>query len=210
VGEDIVMRGIDRVGVTGEEWSGADAAFGTSTSADAAVAIPPHSHPPGLIARFIEEWQEQNARVRRLTRLPENWDGDGSSPVNERTALFAIRMLAPLMCFVPAPSFSPGAHRDLWALWAAHGLDIELCFRRPGDVISMISDDKGAIEDFEDDDPHLTVTYAALQELGRRAAEYEISAQEGVTKSSRFAPAPLEDEVRGLATTSAERLLLAA
>lgn len=123
---------------------------------------------PAINLGFARGWTQQFARAQGFTQLVEDWDGEGSGPVDTKTLADAMALLTPLSGRTPAPSFSPGSEGDLWALWAGYGLDIEICFRRPGSVFAMISDQRGEVSEFEDEDPDLVATSRALVALSRR------------------------------------------
>jgi hypothetical protein len=144
------------------------------SSTSAAVVADPHEATSIVPATyglqlFGADWRHQQQRAQQQTALPAGWDGEDGRPVRPRVLAFALSSLSRFVSISPAPSFSPGGEGDLWALWAAHGLDIELHFRRPEDVFAMISDARREIEPFEGDDPELDVTSRALVALGNRA-----------------------------------------
>lgn len=128
---------------------------------------------PSLSHARLKAWRDQHLRAVGFTKLPEDWDGEGGLAVDPATVAYAMSQLSNVVGRAPAPSFSPGADGDLWALWAGHGLDIEVCFRRPGDVFAMISDGRGEVVPFEDEDPDLEVTLSALHAMAVRAVDAE-------------------------------------
>lgn len=162
-----------------------------ATSTSFASPRLPHSLPStafvGLSAQSHEaEWKHQFARAVSFSRLPQDWDGEGSVPVPLRTILFLITHLNRWRATTPAPSISPGAEGDLWALWAAYDLDIEVCFRKWGDAFVMISDARHQIPEFADDDPQLAHLHDALRELciRERRHYYRVEAASAWFKSA--------------------------
>ncbi len=69
---------------------------------------------------------------------------------------------------VSVPNLSPLERGRISAEWHDAGIDIELRFRRPGDVYLVLSDARRVVEAFEGRDPLLEKAYAALQEFAGR------------------------------------------
>jgi hypothetical protein len=120
--------------------------------------------------RQRHDWRSAFKILLELTQLPVDWDRQGASPVDPTTAHFAENLLSLLSTGIPAPSFMPGPNGDVWAIWGDFGLNIEICFRSPGDIFSMVDDAWGEIQDFEEPDPGLALTTHVLSDLRRRAS----------------------------------------
>jgi hypothetical protein len=118
---------------------------------------------------FASGWKAAFQRLCELERVAVGWDGGHGSPARPELTTYVRRVLRPFAAMAPAPSFSIDADGDVWALWAAHGLDLEAHFRGPDDVFVMIEDARHRLEDFSDEDPSLQRLGDALIELGNRA-----------------------------------------
>jgi hypothetical protein len=123
---------------------------------------------PATAYAFNAQWHKEYQRLQKLTQLPKGWDSGEGLPVSAAVAGYALNSLRPFERVAPAPSFSTSGEGDVWALWAAHDLDIELHVRSPGDVFAMIEDARCELKTFEDEDPTLDHVRDALITLGNR------------------------------------------
>jgi hypothetical protein len=97
-------------------------------------------------------------------------DEDEAAPFNLQTWTYAAQQLNSLVhgFDLPMPLLLPLQNGGLGAEWHEKGLNIELRFRSPFQVYAVLEDAKGKIGTFQDYDPNLERSRAALQELGMR------------------------------------------
>jgi hypothetical protein len=82
-------------------------------------------------------WQ----RLTEVVSLHYNWDGRGSAPVPEATAMFALTMLYQTMPpTAAAPSIIPMGRGEIQLLWHNAICDLEVEVIRPNDVTAIYVD----------------------------------------------------------------------
>jgi hypothetical protein len=78
-------------------------------------------------------------------------------------------LAGPFAELLDVPLISPMRFGGLSAEWHASGLNIELRFRRPGDVYAVIEDARGEIESYWGSDPDLFRAAEAIAKLAARS-----------------------------------------
>lgn len=96
---------------------------------------------------------------------------DESAPLNPQTLIYAAQILAPLVVALklPPPLMLPLQNGGIGAEWHVFGMNIELRFRRPYEVYTVLEDALGAIPPYHGRDPYLVQARSALRELRARA-----------------------------------------
>ena len=70
---------------------------------------------------------------------------------------------------MPAPLVLPLQNGGIGAEWQVFGMNIELRFRNPYHIYSVLEDARGVIPPFHGRDPHLVQARTTLRELATRA-----------------------------------------
>jgi hypothetical protein len=114
-------------------------------------------------------WYRARQRLGQLANLAPGWDGMKGVAPDRHTIAFAATELAALeRAGVPAPAVHPSADGAVYAEWHTVGIDLELIFEGPYQIIALIEDARGAVPSFEGDDPDLNTSLQALKAIRTR------------------------------------------
>lgn len=121
--------------------------------------------------RSIEHahWEGARQRLGMFAHLRQGWDGANSVAPSSHAIQFAAQELAELCAKgIEAPIINPSADGAIYAHWHRAGLDIELIFEGPYEVILLVDDVRGEVPSFADEDPELKRAHEALHALAKR------------------------------------------
>jgi hypothetical protein len=143
--------------------SGAGSVGGTAGT----LALLPQTARPGIAQQA--SWEAARQRLGMFAHLRQGWDARNAAPPSLHTIQFAAQELARLSReAIEAPTINPGADGSIYAHWHRAGLDIEVIFDGPYEVVLLVDDARGEVPTFSEEDPNLARTSEALRALARR------------------------------------------
>lgn len=114
-------------------------------------------------------WLQARQRLGMFAVLSKGWNGGDADPPPPHTVAFAGQQLAALCAQgAPPPIINPSPDGAIYAHWHQAGIDLEVIFEGPYQVVILLDDACGRIDSFEGEDRNLTRASAALAELARR------------------------------------------
>ena len=98
---------------------------------------------------------------------------DEAAPLNAQTFMYAVEALTSLIeeTEAPAPLVLPLQNGGIGAEWHDLGLNIELQFRKPYHIYTVLEDARGVIPPLHGRDVHLVQARTALREFASRATD---------------------------------------
>lgn len=114
-------------------------------------------------------WEVARQRLGMFATMQHGWNLGIACAPSSHTVQFAAKILGGLAARgMPAPIVNPSADGAIYAHWHRSGIDIELIFEGPYDIVAIIDDSHGEIESFDGDDVSLLRTSEALAEQIKR------------------------------------------
>lgn len=117
----------------------------------------------------LTNWLRARQRLGQIAGLRADWDTMDGIPPDPHTVSFAAKELASLESLgVPAPTINPSADGAVYAEWHMRGLDIEIIFEAPYQIVILVEDAQGVLPPLEDEANDLRGVLGALQTLSSR------------------------------------------
>ena len=144
-------------------WPNGPVGTQTSTATSHILPLPPKRAPT------LHEWIAVRQRLGQIAGLSSGWnDGQGAAP-DRQTISFAIQQLADLeRQGLPAPVINPSPDGAIYAEWHTRGLDIELIFEGPYQVIVLAEDTRNEIDAIDCEGTDISIANPVLKILSMR------------------------------------------
>lgn len=131
------------------------------------LALLPQTAQPSIAQQA--SWEAARQRLGMFAQLHQGWDARNAAPPSRDTIQFAAQELAKLSLeVIEAPTINAGADGSIYAHWHRAGLDIEVIFDGPYEVVLLVDDARGEVPTFSEEDPDLARASEALRALARR------------------------------------------